>query len=37
MILTMFSCMRVHADNMDIVLQNPSTQHANIGISIVTL
>ena len=37
MILTMFSCMRVHADNMDIFLQNPITQHANIGISIVNL
>lgn len=35
--VTVFACVRVYADNMDIFLRNPITQHANIGISIVDL
>ena len=35
--LIIIPCARAYADNMDIFLRNPITQHANIGISIVNL
>ena len=35
--VVLVTCVRAYADNIDIFLRNPITQHANIGISIVNL